>query len=177
MTEPNSVQHGFFRYFLSACFNHQDSVLGAGNSQIQLGNSCLLHGGVDDKLTINQAYTHTGDGAFEGNIRNGQSAGSAYHSRHIRCVVRIYGNCGSNDLNVVVIALREHGANRTVNQAAGQNSLLAGTTLTFNKTTGDLAHSVHLFFKINSQREKVNALTRGLGAGNGNYYGSVAIAY
>src|SRR5574344_1024537 len=82
---------------------------------------------------------------------------------YIRCVVRIYGNCGSNDLNVVVIALREHGANRTVNQAAGQNSLLAGTTLTFNKTTGDLTHSVHLFFKINSQREKVNTLTRGFG--------------
>ena len=53
MTKPNSVQHGFFGYFLSTCFYHQDSVLSAGNSQIQLRNSCLLNGGVNDELTIN----------------------------------------------------------------------------------------------------------------------------
>ena len=177
MAKPNSVQHGFFGYFLRTCFNHQDSILGAGNCQIQLRNSCLSNGRVDDEFAINQANAYTSDGAFKGDIGDGQSAGCAYHSRHIGSVVRVNGNCGCNDLHIVVVALGEHGANRTVNQAAGQNSLLAGTTFTFNKAAGDFAHSVHLFFKINSQREKVNTLTRGFGAGNGNYYGSVAIAY
>ena len=177
MAKPNSVQHGFFGYFLRTCFNHQDSILGAGNSQIQLRNCCLSNSRVDDEFAINQAYTHTGDRTFKGNIRNRQCTGCTDHSRHIGSIVGVNGNSGSNDLYIVVIALGEHGANRTVNQAAGQNSLLAGTTFTFNKTTGDLTHSVHLFFKINSQREKVNTLTRGFGAGNGNYYGGITIAY
>ena len=119
MAKPNSVQHGFFGYFLSTCFNHQNSVLGAGNCQIQLRNSCLSNGRVDDEFAINQANAYTGDGAFKGNIGDGQSAGCAYHSRHIGSVVRVNGNCGCNDLHIVVVALGEHGANRTVNQAAG----------------------------------------------------------
>ena len=175
MTEPDSIQHGFFGNFVSTCFYHQDSVFGAGNSQVQLADFSLFNSRVDDEFTINQAYAHTGDRTFERNIGNRQSAGCTDHSGHIRSIVGINGNSGSNDLYIVVVAFREHRANRTVNQTAGQDSLLRRTAFAFNKATGDFTYGVHFFFKINSQREEVYTLTRGLGAGNGNYYGGIAI--
>ena len=177
MAEPDSVQHGFLGNLVSTSLNHEDSVFSASNSQVQLADFCLLNSRVDDEFAINQAYTHTGDRTFKRNIRNRQSAGCTDHSRHIRSVVRINGNGSSNDLNIIVIAFREHRTNRTVNQTAGQDSLLRRTTFTFNKAAGNFTYGVHFFFKINSQREKVYTLTRGFGAGNGNYYGGIAITY
>ena len=47
----------------------------------------------------------------------------------------------------------------------------------FFPLTVDFEEKMYAVGKINSQREKVNTLTRGFGAGNGNYYGGVAITY
>ena len=54
-----------------------------------------------------------------------------------------------------MIPVREHRTDRTVDQTAGQNGLLAGTTFTFDKAAGDFTDSVHFFFKIYSQRKEV----------------------
>ena len=119
MAEPDSVQHFIFADFLGACFNHQNSVFGACNGKVQAAYFSLFNGRVNNVLAVNHAYAHTGDRTFKRNIGNGKCAGSANHCRNIRCVIRVYGNGGCNNLHVVMVAFREHRADRAVDKAAG----------------------------------------------------------
>ena len=175
VSKPDSIQHSFFGNFFSTCFYHQDSIFSTCNSKVQKACASLFNGGVDDEFAINQANANTCDGTFKRNVRNGQCAGSTYHCRHIRSIVRVNGNCGCYDLYVIMISVREHRTDRTVNQAAGQNSLFARTTFTFNKATGNFTYGIHFFFKVNGQREKVYTFTRCFGAGNCYYNCSITI--
>ena len=175
MSEPDSIQHSFFRNFFSTCFYHQDSVFSTCNSKVQKACASLFNSGVDDEFAINQANANTSNGTFKGNVRNGQCAGSTNHCRHIRSIVRVNRNCGCNDLYVIVVAIGEHGTNRTVNQAASQNSLFTGTTFAFNKATGNFTNGIHFFFKVNGQREEVYTFARCFGAGNCYYNCSITI--
>ena len=175
MSEPDCIKHSFFGNFFSTSFYHEDCVFGTSNSKVQKTCASLFNGGVDDEFAINQTNANTSDGAFERNVRNGECARSTNHCRHIRSVVRVNGNCSCNDLYVIMVAIGEHRTNRTVNQTAGQNSLFARTTFTFNKATRNFTNGIHFFFKINGQREKVYTFTGCFGAGYCYYYCSITV--
>ena len=119
VTEENSIKHFIFADFLSACFYHQNSIFGTGNGKVQTAYFSLFNSRVDDVFAVNHAYAHTGDRAFKRNIGNAECAGCANHCRNVRCIVRVHGNGGSNNLHIVMIAFREHRANRAVDKTAG----------------------------------------------------------
>ena len=70
-----------------------------------------------------------------------------------------------HDLHVVADALVEQRAQRTVDQAGGQRRLLGRTALALDEAARQLAHGIHLLFKIHAQREEILALARLLGGG------------
>ena len=68
MGKENRVQHFLFGDFLAAGFYHQDGVRGSGYRQIQAAHLELVYRRVNDILSVDQTYAHTGDGSFKGNI-------------------------------------------------------------------------------------------------------------
>ncbi|MCY1363699.1 hypothetical protein D9M69_504740 [compost metagenome] len=67
-------------------------------------------------------------------------------------------NDGQNYLRVVLVAINEKRADRTVDQARNQSFVFAWTTFALEETTWDLASCVSLFLIVDGQREEI--LTR-----------------
>ena len=61
-----------------------------------------------------------------------------------------------HNLGLVLEALDEEGADRTVNQARNQGFLFGRTPLTLEEATGDLARSKGLFLIIHGQGEEID---------------------
>src|SRR5690606_4817900 len=61
--------------------------------------------------------------------------------------------------NLVAQALDERGAQRTVDEAAGEDRIGGGASLTAEERAGDAAGGVHALFDVDCQREEVEALT------------------
>ena len=165
MAKENSLQDNLLRQLVGTGLNHHNRITGTSNCQVQIRNLTLLHGRVDDKLTIYTTNTNTGYWAKKWNIRNSQGTGSTDHSSNLWSIVMLYGQYGGYDLHIVSIALWEQRTDWTVNQAAAQDGRLTRTTLSLYKTARNLAYGVHLLLVVNGQREEVNAFTRLLGSG------------
>ena len=73
---------------------------------------------------------------------------------------------GDDDLDLVAQALLEGRAQRAVDQAAGEDRVLAGTALAAEERAGDLARGVHPLLDVDRQREEVE-LVLGVLAGRG----------
>ena len=56
-------------------------------------------------------------------------------------------------------SLGERRPQRAVGEAAGEDRVLARTTLTTEERAGDLARGVHALFDVDREREEVDALT------------------
>ena len=69
---------------------------------------------------------------------------------------------GFDDLNLVAQALDEARAQRTVDQARGENRLSTCAAFAAEERTGDAARSVRALFNINGEREEVELVFRGL---------------
>ena len=65
---------------------------------------------------------------------------------------------GGHDLGLVAVALGERRAQRPVDQAAGQDGLVARATLAAEERAGDLADGVGLLLDVDRQGEEVDAV-------------------
>jgi hypothetical protein len=61
-----------------------------------------------------------------------------------------------HELRLVVPALGEERADRTIDHARGQRALLARATLALEERAGDLARGVHALLDVHRQREEVD---------------------
>ncbi len=175
MGKENGVEHGGLGNFLRTGFDHQDGFLCAGHSKIELAHFGLGHRRVDDEFAVDQTDADAGDRSFKGDIRNGQGAGGTDHRRDIRSIVRIDGNGRRHDLHIIMVSVRKHGADRTVDQPGRQDGRFGRASLPAQETAGDPPGSVHLFFKINSQREKIHAFTGCIRPGCGHDHSGLAV--
>ena len=174
--KPDGIQHHFFRNFLGAGFHHQDGVFGTGHCQVQFADLGLFHSGFHNELAIDEAYPDPGDGAFKGDIRNGQGTGSTDHGRNVRGIVRIHGNCRAHDLYIVVVAVREHRPNGPVDEPGREDGRFCRPPFSPQEPAGDLAHCVHLFFEIHCQREEIHPFPGGIGTRHSHHYSRFAVA-
>ena len=171
VSSKDSIDHNILRNLVGTGFDHDNLLASGGNGQSHVGYLSLSSGGVEYKLTVNQAYLSSGDGAIEGNVGNGSGDGGTQHSSQLRAAVGIYAHYQVVQGNVVSVIAGEQRTHRTVDNTGSQNSVLAGLTLSLIETAGDLTYSVHLLFVLNAQREEIDALTglSGSGSGGQNY--------
>ena len=66
---------------------------------------------------------------------------------------------GADDVDLVAEAVGEARAQRTVDEAAGEDGLVAGLALTAEERAGDLARGVHALFDVDGEGEEVDAVT------------------
>ena len=119
-----------------------------------------------DPLALDERDAHAADRA--GERQAGELGGHrrGVDREHVVGLVGVERQHGDDDLDLVAQALLEGRAQRAVDQAAGEDRILTGTTLAAEERAGDLAHGVHPLLDVDRQREEVE-LVLGLLAGGG----------
>ena len=77
-------------------------------------------------------------------------------------------------MDLVAEPVGEGGTQRTVDETAGEDRLLAGPSLATEERAGDLARGVHALFDVDGQREEIGTIAGRLGAGGGDEDDGVA---
>ena len=89
----------------------------------------------------------------------------------------IHSHDGGHDGHVIAEVIGEQGADGAVDDAAGEDALLAGAALAAVEAAGDAAHRVHLLLKIHAQGEEVDAVAGTGGGGGTAEHAGVAVAH
>ena len=120
LAEGHGSEHILFRDFLSARFDHGDVVLGAGDGEVEVGVGVLLVGGVDDELARFgvAADFDTGGRAVEGGTADKQCCRRAADADDVRLILAVAHERRCDDVDLVFVAVRETGADRTVDHAS-----------------------------------------------------------
>ena len=146
----------------------------AGDHNLEHGALTLAPAREGDPLAVDQGQTHTGDRAFERQTGNHGGGRGGVQGDDVVGVIRVHGEHGLDDLHLVAQRVRKQRAQRTVDDAAGEDGLGARTAFTAEERARDLAGGVHLLFNVDGQREEVVVLLRaGTGGGGGQNHGIV----
>ena len=89
----------------------------------------------------------------------------------------IHGHDGAHHGHVIAEVVGEQGADGAVDDAGGQDALLAGAALAAVEAAGDAAHGVHLLLKVHAQGEEVDAVAGTGGGGDAAQHAGVAVAH
>ena len=157
MREHQGVQHDLFRELLGLGFDHHQGVERAGDDEVELAVGHLVEGRVEDVFTVDVADARGTDRAHEGHARQGQGGGGGDQADDVRVVLHVVLQHGDDDLGLVLEALDEQGADRTVDQAGDEGLLLGRTAFTLEIATRDLAGGEGLFLVVHGQREEIQA--------------------
>jgi len=83
---------------------------------------------------------------------------------------------GDDDLRLVAVTVGERRSQRSVDESAGQNRLLARTTFAAEERARDLARGIRTLFDVDGQREEVDAVTHALCGVCGDEHGGLSDA-
>ena len=171
----DGAQNFFFRQFLDFRFHHHHRVLRAGHDEVEARGRQDVDGGVQHIFAVDEADAGRADRAHEGQARQGQRRRSGDHGHDVRIIFQVVGQDGDDDLRLVLEALDEQGANRTVDQARDQSLFFRRTAFTLEEAAGDLACGEGLFLIIDGQGEEIEARLGGLGGDDGRQHGGFAV--
>ena len=135
-----------------------------GHDQLEGRRVALFVGGERDPLAVGAVGDpHGADGALERDARQAQGGRGAVDGHHVVGVDQVGAEDGADDVDLVAEAVGEARAQRAVDQATGEDGLVAGLALTTEERAGDLAGGVHALFDVDGEGEEVGALAGGLG--------------
>src|SRR5690606_17030121 len=118
---------------------------------------------VEDVLAVLVADLGGADRALERGAGQRQGGRGTDQGRDVTVDFRVQRHHRGDDLDLVLVVLREQRTDRTVDQARNQRFLLGRTALALEEATGDAAAGVELLLVVNGEREEVLAFTRALG--------------
>jgi len=162
VTFDDRIEHDIVRHFIGAGFDHADFFFRTSERDMHLALGALLFRGIDDDLAIDQADMDAGDRAIPRDVRDRDGNRGAEHGGDFRGIVLVDRHDHIADGAVIAQVFREERADRTVNDARGQDGLLGRTAFALDEAAGEFADAVHFFFIVDAEREKVDA-----GAGGG----------
>nr|BFE68574.1 hypothetical protein GCM10020092_018750 [Actinoplanes digitatis] len=133
-----------------------------GDDHVEGGAGQLVEGGEVDPLALDVRDAGRADRAAERQARELGRHRGAVHGDDIVGVLRVEREDGLDDLDLVAQALGERRAQRPVDQAAGEDRVLAGAALAAEERAGDAADGVHPLLDVDRQREEVEVVLRRL---------------
>ena len=158
--EGDGAQHDLLGELLGLRFHHQHAFAGAGDHEVEGGVRQVLLQRVQDIFALGIADAGGGDGAEEGDARDGQRRRGADQGDDIRIVLQVVAQHRADDLGLVAEAGREERADRAVDEAGGQHLLLGRPAFALEKAAGDLAGGEGLFLVVDGEREEVDPRLR-----------------
>ncbi len=132
--------------------------------------------GLSTSFAVHKADLQRADGAVPGDVGDGQGGGGADQSGDLGRAVMVHAHDRRHDGHVVAEVGGEERADGAVDDAAGQDALLAGTALAAVEGTGDAADGVELLLKVNGEGEEVDAVARAGGSRGADEHAGVAVA-
>ena len=172
----DGIGHDGLRQDLGARLDHHDGLARAGHDEVELALGELAVRRVGDELAVDAADAHRADRSQERDVADAQRRRGAVERQDVGIVLLVGREDRQDDLDVVVVALREERANRPVGEAHGQDGRLRRARLALDESAGDLARGVHPLLVVDGEREEVGALARLLGGDGGRQDDAVAIA-
>ncbi len=151
--------------------HHDRDVTGVGDptgdDHVEDGAVELAVAGERDPLALDEGDADATDGAGE---RQAGELGRQRRGVDRQDVVGLVGverHHGDDDLDLVAQTLLEGRAQRAVDEAAGEDRVLARATLGAEERAGDLAHGVHPLLDVDRQGEEVEVVLGVLAGGGG----------
>ena len=173
----DGLEHHVVGHLVGAGLDHDHLLAGGDDGDVQIADLTLLCVGVKHQLAIHQTHLQGGNRAVPGDVGDGQRGGGADQSGDLRGAVVIHGHDGAHHGHVVAEIVGKQGADGTVDDAAGQDALLAGTTLAAVEAAGDAAHGVQLLLKVHAEGEEVDAVPGTGRGGDAAQHAGVAVAH
>ena len=171
----DGAQHDVLGKLLGFRLDHQHAFLGAGDDEVERALLELDLGRIHDVLAVDVADARAADRTHEGHAGNRERGRRGDHRQDVGIVLEIVGQRRDDDQRLVAIALVEQRADRAIDQARGEDFLLAGTALTLEEATGDLARGESLLLVVHGQREEIEAGLRLLLEHDGGQHGGAAV--
>ncbi len=160
MAEQDRLGHDVFGQELGARLDHHDRVACPGDDEIELRVGEVTEGRVDDELAVDATHADGTDGSRERDLADGQRGGCRDRAQDVRLVLLVRREDGDDELDVVLVALGEEGADRAVGQAGGQGRRFRRAGFALDEAAGDLARGVHALLELDREREEVEAGSR-----------------
>ena len=117
---------GICLHVFGVCLFVYGMVCNALSSFVGITDLALLAGGIEHQLPVHQAHLQSAHGAVPGNVGDGQGGGGADEAADLRGAVVVHAHDGAHNGHVVAEIVGEQGADGAINDAGGQNALLAG---------------------------------------------------
>ena len=171
----DGLKHGVVGDLVGPSLDHHHLPAGGDHGHVQIRDLGLLAGGVHHQLAVHEAHLHRAHGAVPGDVGDGQGSGGADEGGDLGGAVVVHTHNGGHDGHVVAEVAGEQGADGPVNDAAGEDALLAGAALPAHEAAGDAAHGVHLLLEVHAQGEEVDAVARTGGGGGGAQDGGLTV--
>ena len=159
--------------------HHDGDVAGlqdaAGHHHLEGGALLLGVAGEGHPVPVDEGQAGTGHGPGEGQAGDLGGHRGGVDGQDVVVVVGVDGQDGLNDLDLVAQALDEGGAQRTVDEAAGQDGGGAGAALAAEEGAGDAAGRVLALLDVHGQGEEVELVLGVLAHGGGGQDGGLAV--
>ena len=171
----DGIGHDRLRQDLGAGLHHHDRLAGAGHDEVELALGELAVGRIGDELAADATDADRADRAHEGDLADAERRRGAVERQDVRIVLLVGREDRQDDLDVVVVALREERAKRPVGEAHRQDGGLRRARLALDESAGDLARGVHPLLVVHGEREEVGPFAGLLGGDRGRQDDGVAI--
>ena len=159
--------------------HHDGDVAGlqdaAGHHHLEGGALLLGVTGEGHPVPVNEGQAGTGHGPGEGQAGDLGGHRGGVDGQDVVVVVGVDGQDGLNDLDLVAQALDEGGAQRTVDEAAGQDGGGSGAALAAEEGAGDAAGGVLALLDVHGQGEEVELVLGVLAHGGGGQDGGLTV--
>ena len=150
------------RFGTTGLDHHDRDLAGVGpptrDDELERRLVTLLVRRVRDPLSVVVRQPHRADRAVERDARDRQRRRRAVDRRDVVRVLEVGAEDRRDDLHLVAEPFGERRPQRPVGEPAGEDRLLARTTLTAEERARDLARGVHPLLDVDRQREEVDAL-------------------
>ncbi len=155
MREHDGAEHDLFRKLLGFGFDHHHGIAGGGDDQVEIACLHLLVGRIEDIFALDIADAGGADRAHEGHARNGERGRRGDHRQDVGLVLAVIAQHLGDDVDLVVEALGEEGADRAVDETRDQGLLLGRAALALEEAAGDAAGRAIFFLIVDGEREEI----------------------
>ena len=149
--------------------HHDGDVTGLGDAtgddHVEDGRLELRVARERDPLALDERHADAADGAGERQAGELGRQRRGVDRQHVVGHVGVERHDGDDDLDLVAQALLEGRAQRAVDEAAGEDRVLARATLGAEEGAGDLAHGVHPLLDVDREGEEVEVVLGRLARG------------
>ena len=160
MRQAQRLDDRLFGHFLGPGFHHDDGVPGTGHDEVELALLHLVDRWADNQLVVEHPDADGPDRPLEGDRGDRERQRGAVDGHGGRIGVLVDGEHGRDHLHVIAEVLREERTDGSVDQAAVENGLLAGTSLAADEAARDLARRIELLLVVAGERKEVDPLPR-----------------